>query len=139
MEEIQALDTPWITDALVVEVFNAFKSKKSPGTDNIKPILFKNLNNNYISFLTNYCKAMLILKFTPTIWKEAKLVFIPKPGKDSYKVPKAWRPISLTNYPVKALEKLCVKQADQNIKRNPVHDNQHGFRSDRSTTTANQR
>ena len=90
----------------------------------------------YIDLLTDYYEAMLILKFTPTIWKEAKLVFIPKPGKDSYKSPKSWRPISLTNYPVKALEKLCVMRTDTTIKKHPLHTNQHGFRTDRSTETA---
>ena len=79
---------------------------------------------------------MLHFSFTPTKWKEAKLIFIPKPGKISYKTPKAWRPISLTNYPVKALEKLCVWQTDKTILKAPIHKNQHGFRSDRSTETA---
>ena len=79
---------------------------------------------------------MILTHFTPTIWKEAKLIFIPKPGKPSYNIPKAWRPISLTNYPVKALEKMCVWYTDTKIQQYPLHVNQHGFRTDRSTTTA---
>ena len=46
-----------------------------------------------------------MLEYTPKVWKEAKLIFIPKPGKSSYKVAKSRRPISLTNYLIKALEK----------------------------------
>ena len=79
---------------------------------------------------------MIMTHFTPSIWKEARLVFIPKPGKASYTIPKAWRPISLTNYPIKALEKMCVKYTDEKIKTQPLHTNQHGFRQDRSTETA---
>ena len=81
-------------------------------------------------------KAIILTHFTPSIWKEAKLIFIPKLGKTSYKVPKSWRPISLTNYLSKALEKLSVWEADKAIIRNPVYYKQHGFRPDRNTITA---
>ena len=77
-----------------------------------------------------------MLEYTPKIWKEAKLIFIPKPGKSSYKVAKSWRPISLTNYLIKALEKLCVWESDKALQTNPVHTRQHGFRADRNTVTA---
>ena len=43
------------------------------------------------------------------------MVFIPKPGKTSYKIAKAWRPTSLTNYFIKALEKLCVWETDETL------------------------
>ena len=106
----------WINAELIEKVFEGFKSKKSPGTDNLKPIVYKNLPESYIKILECIYKAMILLNFTPTIWKEADLKFIPKPGKDRYNISKSWRPISLTNYPVKALEKLCVWKVDKYIK-----------------------
>ena len=127
---------PWITDDLIINVFNSFKSKKSPATDKLKPIVYKHLNKEHIEFLMTVYKKIIITHFTPTICKEAKLIFIPKPGKPSYNSPKAWKPISLTNYPVKALEKICVWHSDTKIKQIPLHINQHGFRTDRSTETA---
>ena len=63
------------------------------------------------------------------------MIFIPKPGTNSYKLAKAWRLISLTNYLIKALEKLCVWESDKALLRKPVHTRQHGFRSDRSSIT----
>ena len=81
--------TEWISIDLLGKVFNKFKSKKSPGTDGLKPIVFKHLNSNYLKFLTEYYEAMLHFSFTPTKWKEARLIFIPKPGRISYKTPKA--------------------------------------------------
>ena len=63
-------------------------------------------------------------------------IFIPKPGKPSYKVAKSWRPISLTNYLLKGLERLCAWQVDGVADQNPVHTLQHGFRTDRNTDTA---
>ena len=76
------------------------------------------------------------MSFTPTQWKESLVMWIPKPNKESYKSPKAWRPISLSNYLIKALEKLVTWRVDEIIKENPINKNQHGFRSDKSTETA---
>ena len=75
----------WITPELIKTVFKLFKSKKSPGTDGIKPIAYKHLPPNIIQHLQLIYKAVIILKYTPKIWKEAKLIFLPKPGKSSYK------------------------------------------------------
>ena len=74
-----------------------------------------------------------LLGYTPTQWKECKIVFLPKPGKGSYHIAKAWRPISLTNYLLKALQKLCCWHMDEKIELNPVHTGQHSFRTDRNT------
>ena len=105
-EEVKAAEIPWINYGLLTTAFNSFKSKKSPGTDKLKPIVFKHLNKEHLEFLLTLYKAMILTHFTPTTWKEAKLIFIPKPGKPSYNIPKAWRPISLTNYPVKDVVSL---------------------------------
>ena len=53
-----------------------------------------------------------------------------------YKLAKSWRPISLTNYILKALECLCGWHMDDAIKHSPVHTQQHGFCTDRNTYTA---
>ena len=77
-----------------------------------------------------------MLAYTPKIWKEARLIFIPKPGKKTYKAAKSWRRIPLTNYLIKALEKLCVWEAGKALQSKPVHTKQHGFRTDRNMVTA---
>ena len=76
-----------------------------------------------------------MLEFTPTKWKEYKLIFIPKPGKTSYKLANSWRPISLTNYILKGLERLRAWNMDEAGKDHPVHKYEHGFRTDRNTDT----
>ena len=126
----------WITAEKLVAVFDGFKNKKSPGTDGINPIVLKHLPKAVIDAFILLYKCLILLHFTPTRWKESKVVFIPKPGKESYKVHKAWRGISLTNYPLKALEKLCCWHMDEMIAVTPLHKQQHGFRSDRNTETA---
>ena len=79
---------------------------------------------------------MIMLSFTPTLWKEARVIFIPKPGKDDYSKAKSFRPISLSNYLLKVLEKMAVWHADTKIKHNPIHTNQHGFQRGKSTDSA---
>ena len=64
----------------------------------MKPIVFKHFPDNIISYLQTIYKCVIKLHFTPTIWKEARVIFIPKPGKTNYDTPKAFRPISLSNY-----------------------------------------
>ena len=78
----------------------------------------------------------MALHYTPLRWRESRIVFIPKPGKDSYDSPKSFRPISLSNYMLKGLERLAVWHMDLKVLENPIHSRQHGFRSDRSTETA---
>ena len=79
-------------------------------------------------------KACIALEFTPMLWKESKVVFIPKPGKERYDKAKSFRPISLSNYLLKGLEKLCVWKMEEDMK--PIHKNQHGFQRGKSTESA---
>ena len=79
-------------------------------------------------------KSLIMLQFTPSQWTKSKIIWIPKPGKDTYKVFKSWRPISLLNQPLKVMEKLIAKQADKTMTE--VHDRQHGFRKNKSTESA---
>ena len=131
---INSTHIPGIEASKLISVFNGFKSKKSPGPDQLQPLILKELPENKIQELIFVYKAMILLEFTPSQWKETKVIWIPKPGKDCYKVFKAWRGISLSNYPLKGLEKLIANQAD--IDMIQVHKNQHGFRRNRSTESA---
>ena len=117
-------------------VFDSFKSKKSPGPDGLKPIVFKHLPHNCLKTLCSIYKACVLLEFTPTVWKGSKVIWIPKSGKTDYKIAKAWRPISLSNYMIKALEKLITFEVDRCLKDNPIHKNQHGFQRAKSTESA---
>ena len=75
-----------------------FQAKKSPGPDEIRPVLFPFLPLNIIECITFIYESCVQLCYTPPVWRDAKVIFIPKLGKSSYDEPKAFRPISLTNY-----------------------------------------
>ena len=81
-------------------------------------------------------KGCLALDYTPQEWLGSKVVFIPMPGKDSYTASKSFRPISLSNYILKGLERLAGWHMDQKLDLLPLHDAQHGFRQGRSTESA---
>ena len=59
-----------------------------------------------------------------------------KKGKTSYQEAKSFRPISLSNYLLKGVEKLLVEQMDLALEDHPIHKNQHGFQRSLSIETA---
>ena len=134
--EVEGRFNTWISEELVVQALAEFANNKSPGPDELKPIIFQYFPKNIISIITYIYKACISLSFTPTEWRKAKVIFIPKPGKKDYTIYSSFRPISLSNYLLKGLERLTVWRVDQALIEFPLHDSQHGFRCDRSTETA---
>ena len=60
-----------------------------------------------------------------------------KPGKDDYAMPKAYRPISLTPFFFKLLERVCAWNiCETALRKNPLHKRQHAYRVGRSTESA---
>lgn len=87
--------------------------------------------------LTRTLKACLALGYTPSAWKLAKVVFIPKAGKTSYSSAKDFRPINLTSFFLKILEKLVnAYMRDVVLQRLPLHHAHHAYRMGYSTKTA---
>jgi len=66
---------------------------KSPGQDDIYPFCFL-LQKGLQSLLYPLCKiyrASIRLWYIPKLWREARVAFLPKPGKDDYTNAKAYR------------------------------------------------
>ena len=80
----------WVSETLIVRALRKFDLKKSPGPDGLKPIIFKYLPANVISFLADIYICAFALQYTPKLWKETKVIFIPKPGKSDYSTPKSF-------------------------------------------------
>ena len=79
------------------EVIQTFKNKKVAGRDKLQPFVLKELPRNKLEELLFIYKTMILLECTPSQWTKSKIIWIPKLGKDTYKVFKSWRPISLLN------------------------------------------
>jgi hypothetical protein len=115
------------------KIIGSLKKKKAPGPDNISNTALKLLPPKVVVTLAAIFNASLRLCHFPSRWKNATVIFIPKPGKNS-KLPQSNRPISLLSSIGKVLEKVIltrlVKVTDEN---STIPDEQFGFRPKHST------
>ena len=110
---------------------------KAPGPDKIKPIAFRYLPAGVIYFIMVIYAACLKLHYTPKLWQQAIVVFIPKPGKDSYEKGKSYRPIVCSNCLLKGLERVITWRMEFFLEKYyPIHGKQHGFTKGLSTESA---
>lgn len=115
----------------------SFKPYKAAGPDKIFPVLLKEGLEQITGPLCRLLRACIALGYTPSAWKLAKVVFIPKAGRIRYTNAKDFRPICLTSFVLKTLEKLVDRYIrDEILVRYPLHPGQHAYRANRSTETA---
>ena len=125
----------YINDRRVKMAIDTFDSYKSAGPDGIQPAVLKKLPNGYIQRLTLMYQLSLATGVIPTCWREMRVTFIPKAGKGSYADPKAYRPITLSSFVLKTLERLVQWFINDHIIIRPLV-NQHAYTRGRSTETA---
>jgi hypothetical protein len=71
------------------------------------------------------------------VWRQVKVVFIPKPSKNSYCGPKDFQPISLTSFLLQILERLVNRfLRDEILVSKPLHPNQHAYQAGKSVERA---
>jgi hypothetical protein len=107
----------------------SFAQYKSSGMDRIFPALLQEGWEVLIPYLVRIFCTYLATGCVPTAWHQVKLVFILKPGKDSYSGPKDYRPISLTSFMLKTTERLL---RDEILTSLPLHPNQHAYQTGKS-------
>lgn len=121
----------------VTWAINSFSPFKSPGLDGIYPKLLQTVERLINDKICSIYKAALLLGYTPRSWQKVKVTFIPKPGKDDYTNPKSFRPISLTSFLLKGLERLIDKSIREHLSLNGhSFGGQHAFQEGKSTETA---
>ena len=99
-------DYGWITKEKVIKAINQFKNGKAPGLDKIDPYIMKQIGPNMVNVLTYLYRAIISSGHTPYLWRTSKVMMLPKPGKKDYAEAKAFRPISLTPFFFKTLERI---------------------------------
>ena len=115
----------------------SFGPTKAAGLDEVKPIVLRNFGPRAINRLVCIYKACLTLGYTPKCWRISRVIFIPKPMKMTYDNPRSFRPITLTTFFVKVLERLVLWYLEQEVLSvNPISKVQHAFRRGRSTESA---
>jgi hypothetical protein len=79
-----------VTPNKIKWAINSFDPYKSPGLDGIQPVHLQKVYWLLLPILTKIFRASLALSFIPNIWRTARVIFIPKPGRDSYHQAKAF-------------------------------------------------
>ena len=95
----------FIKFAKLTRIIKNFKNKKTPGHDNISVIILQNFPRKALVFVLKIRNGILLAGHYPDIWKIAKVIPVPKKGKDSSKL-YGYRPISLLFRLNKIIEKL---------------------------------
>ncbi|XP_075167662.1 uncharacterized protein LOC142239777 [Haematobia irritans] len=119
----------------LIELKSALRSCKgsSPGPDNIRYEMIKNLEEASLQYLLNFYNLIWTHQVFPRNWGKSLVIPILKPGKDSTDK-NSYRPISLTNCLCKLLERMVNKRLVWYLEKNNILDvNQSGFRQNRCT------
>jgi len=109
--------------------------KKAPGPDGLTAQILRKTWPVLGQEITNLFERCIREATFTESWKEAKLVVIPKPGKEDLASPKSFRPISLLPVLGKALETLIIQNLVEETELD-TYEQQHGFVAGRSTITA---
>jgi hypothetical protein len=126
-----------ITETAVEWAINEFEPYKSPGPDDIYPIQLQKLLPYIKTHLTYIMRAVLAHGYIPISWRQSRVVFLAKPGKPTYDTAKSFRPISLSSFLLKTLERIIDRHLrDKALIENPIHQHQHAYQSGKSTETA---
>ena len=107
-------------------------SGKSSDKENFNPVMFKHLGCKAIDYIRKL--ANLCLKEGKWIWDKAEVIFLKKNGKDTYSKPGSYRPISISSYIGKLIEKILTARIYKFLISLHLYDNnQEGFMPKRNT------
>lgn len=116
---------------------NSFGPFKSPGGDGVYPIFLQRGLYILEPFLIKLFRASFSLEYIPRCWREVRVIFIPKTGNKPPEDIRSYRPISLTSFILKTMEKILGLHIRSNIiQRSPLDPSQHAYQAGKSTETA---
>lgn len=116
---------------------DSFRPYKSPGPDGIFPAMLKNGPDTLRRQLVHIFRASLELSYIPIKWTEVKVVFLPKGGNKPANLPKSYRPISLSSFMLKTMEKIIdLYVRNELLSKKPLHRFQFAYQKGKSTITA---
>ena len=108
----------------------------SSGTDNLDSKILKLVVNSVDTPICHIFNQCLIRGVHPTVWKEAKIIPLPKDKNKTFNGPNS-RPISILPLLSKIMEKIVFKQVmDYFSNNNLLSSFQHAYREGHSTSTA---
>lgn len=125
-----------VSEEKVLWAIKSFDPYKSPGVDGIIPMMLQVTDNILVPYLTHVYRDCIRFNYVPTSWKEVKVVFIPKAGKINHCTAKDYRPISLTSFLLKILERILDFSIRSLFTVDKISKSQHAYLKGRSVETA---
>ena len=127
----------WLRDEVIKKAIMTFKNNKAPGLDGITPEMLKLTGAASIETLRLLFNMQITLGYTPNTLRTSKVTFIGKPEKEDYTKAKSYRPISLTPFIFKLLERAASWYIiHKTLDENPLNRRQHAYRAGKSTESA---
>ena len=126
-----------VNSQLVGSLLSMAANTSAPGDNRISAGIVKVLWQWDKQCITHLVRACIRLGFHPGIWKTAKGVVIPKPGKPDYSKVHAYQVISFLDVISKLLERTAAHPiADHLERKRGLHEGQFGCRKRRSCIDA---
>ena len=105
---IYSREAEFLHEQAAAESIQAFGAKKAAGPDELPPCVFQHFGEATIRRLVKLFKASYLLGYVPEQWRNGKVIFIPKPGKSDYATPRSFRPITLSSFMIKVMERIVL-------------------------------
>lgn len=125
-----------ISEDKVRWAISSFEPFKSPGPDGIFSKMLQILINKITPILVEVYTMCIKTNTIPNKWKEVKVVFIPKAGKVNHSKAKDYRPISLSSFLMKVLERILDEYIRGLFNPSLISPSQHAYIKGKSTETA---
>jgi hypothetical protein len=136
LQDLSDIFTP-VNPAEIYRALRKCDSNTACGHDQIGHNMIKQLHAASPDLLLHLITAILKYGVHHTEWKKAICVVIPKHGKDNYKTPKSYRPISLLPCLGKLVERIAsTRIMSAGIQCGAISEAQFGGRPDHSAIDA---
>jgi hypothetical protein len=123
-----------VTEEELAGAVERIGARKAPGPDGVPSRLWKEVARVLAPRLRTLFDRCLSRGEFPVLWKEGRMVLLPKPGRTSDS-PSAFRSVCLLDQAGKLLERVVAARLESHLsRRDPgLHDSQFGFRKGEST------
>ena len=125
----------YITPLKVATSIASFGPLKAAGPDGLKPLVLQKLSYQLLTYMAQLYKMVVKTGYAPKVWRAMKVVFLPKQGKKDYGQAKSYRPITLSNFLLKSLERIMQWFINDHVVTSPLYA-QHAYTVNRSCDSA---